>query len=57
MIPLGRWGRPEEIAKAIAFLASEDASYLTGTTITIDGGWTRNATPQSLKRRMNPDDF
>ncbi len=38
MIPMGRWGRPEEIAKVVGFAASEDASYLTGITIAVDGG-------------------
>lgn len=57
MIPLGRWGRPEEIARMVALLAGDEASYLTGTTIVVDGGWTRNGTPHSLKRRMNPDEF
>jgi 3-oxoacyl-[acyl-carrier protein] reductase len=37
-IPLGRYGRPEEIGDAIAFLASDRASYVTGTTVLIDGG-------------------
>ncbi|MGE5512389.1 MAG: SDR family NAD(P)-dependent oxidoreductase [Bacteroidota bacterium] len=37
---LGRWGEPNEIAKAILFLASDDASFITGTTLLIDGGWT-----------------
>jgi 3-oxoacyl-[acyl-carrier protein] reductase len=37
-IPVGRYGRPEEYADAIAFLASERASYVTGTTIRVDGG-------------------
>jgi NAD(P)-dependent dehydrogenase (short-subunit alcohol dehydrogenase family) len=36
--PLGRLGEPEEIAKVAAFLASDDASYLTGTAIYPDGG-------------------
>jgi NAD(P)-dependent dehydrogenase (short-subunit alcohol dehydrogenase family) len=38
--PLGRIGRPEEIAAAIAFLASEDAAYITGTELYVDGGVT-----------------
>jgi 3-oxoacyl-[acyl-carrier protein] reductase len=37
-IPLGRVGRPEEVADAIAYLASERASYLTGTTLHVNGG-------------------
>ena len=37
---LGRWGEPDEIAKAILFLASDDASFCTGTTLMVDGGWT-----------------
>lgn len=38
-IALGRWGRPEEIAKAVLFLCSEDASFITGTTLVVDGGY------------------
>ena len=37
-IPLGRMGEPEDIAKAVAFLASSDASYITGQTLVVDGG-------------------
>jgi NAD(P)-dependent dehydrogenase (short-subunit alcohol dehydrogenase family) len=39
-IPLGRVGRPEDIASAILFLASDEASWITGTTLVIDGGAT-----------------
>ena len=37
-IPMRRWGRPEEIAEAIMFLASPAASYITGQSLAIDGG-------------------
>jgi enoyl-[acyl-carrier-protein] reductase (NADH) len=36
---LARLGKPDEIAKAVAFLASEDASYATGTELFVDGGF------------------
>lgn len=37
--PLGRIGKPEDIAPSVAFLASDDASWITGTTLYITGGW------------------
>ena len=40
-IPLGRMGDPQDIAKAVAFLASDAASFITGVTLTADGGRTR----------------
>src|SRR5439155_78713 len=39
-VPAGRFGRREEVARAILFLASDDASYITGTTLVVDGGLT-----------------
>jgi 3-oxoacyl-[acyl-carrier protein] reductase len=38
MIPLGRVATPEEVATAITFLASPEASYITGTVLPVDGG-------------------
>jgi NAD(P)-dependent dehydrogenase (short-subunit alcohol dehydrogenase family) len=38
--PLGRIGTPREIAGAVAYLASDEASFVTGTTLVVDGGWT-----------------
>ena len=39
-IPLGRLGKPQDIAAAVAFLASEGAGYITGQILVVDGGWT-----------------
>jgi glucose 1-dehydrogenase len=37
-IPLGRFGQPEDIAAAVAWVASDEAAYVTGTTLVVDGG-------------------
>jgi glucose 1-dehydrogenase len=42
-IPLGRWGKPEEVAGLAVYLASEEAAYCTGSTFFIDGGMLRQA--------------
>jgi NAD(P)-dependent dehydrogenase (short-subunit alcohol dehydrogenase family) len=38
-IPLGRWGKPEEAGKLALYLCSEEAGFITGTDVVIDGGW------------------
>lgn len=41
-IPLGRFGKPEEFAAAVTFLASERASFITGISLAVDGGWVKS---------------
>ena len=38
MVPLGRFGQPEEIARPALFLASDDSTFVTGIELTVDGG-------------------
>ena len=38
-VPMGRAGKPEEVSNLVLFLASEESSYMTGSTIVVDGGW------------------
>ena len=44
--PMGRIGQPEEVAAAILFLASEDASFITGVPLSVDGGLWAGSTPE-----------
>ncbi|MGV9390487.1 SDR family NAD(P)-dependent oxidoreductase [Streptomyces olivaceus] len=57
LYPLGRVGEPEDVAAAVAFLASRDASWITGTTLTVDGGLTAVNTGfrQALKKPDHTD--
>jgi len=55
MIPAQSWAKPSEIAKAVRWLASEEASYITGTEITIDGGVSHAWIPRSVVRKSFPD--
>jgi 3-oxoacyl-[acyl-carrier protein] reductase len=50
-VPLGRLGTPRDVANAALFLASDDAAYITGTTIIVDGGQTL---PEGKDFRLNP---
>jgi meso-butanediol dehydrogenase/(S,S)-butanediol dehydrogenase/diacetyl reductase len=44
-IPMKRWGTPEDMAAAALFLASDDAAYITGSNLFVDGGWETTGYP------------
>jgi NAD(P)-dependent dehydrogenase (short-subunit alcohol dehydrogenase family) len=50
-VPLGRVGHPEEIAAAVLWLCSEEAAFITGTTLAIDGGRLAGTPPFKIQRR------
>jgi NAD(P)-dependent dehydrogenase (short-subunit alcohol dehydrogenase family) len=56
-IPLGRGGDASEVGRTIAWLCSDAASYITGTTITVDGGFQPNFNPYSVKKIQFPEEF
>jgi NAD(P)-dependent dehydrogenase (short-subunit alcohol dehydrogenase family) len=56
-IPMKRWAQPSEIAKVAVWLASDSASYVTATEITVDGGLSRSWMPRRLKNRIAPGYF
>jgi NAD(P)-dependent dehydrogenase (short-subunit alcohol dehydrogenase family) len=56
-IPLKRMGSPEEIAKTIVWLSDDQASYITGTSLLVDGGWEHNLSPYRLKHLQYPKEF
>jgi len=54
VLALGRWGTPEDIADAIAFLCSPAASYITGQTLWVDGGLTIGTNEFLREARQRP---
>jgi len=52
VIPMGRGARPDEIAQVVLFLASDESSYITGTEIAVDGGYSSYALPRLREHLM-----
>lgn len=53
---LGRIGRPEELAAAVHFMASDDASYVTGQTLLVDGGWSTGTSIKGIELALSTTD-
>ena len=57
LTPLSRAGQPEEIAEAVYWLSADHASFISGTTLTIDGGFSHNFNAYSIKQLQFPKEF
>ena len=57
VIPMQRWGTVEEIAQTARWLASDEASYITATEITVDGGLRHTWMTREIKNRIRPGEF
>ena len=57
VIPMQRWGTVEEIAQTCRWLAHDEASYITGTEITVDGGLRHTWMTRAIKNRIRPGEF
>lgn len=53
---LGRIGRPEELAAAVHFMVSDDASYVTGQTLLVDGGWSTGTSMKAIQLALSTTD-
>jgi NAD(P)-dependent dehydrogenase (short-subunit alcohol dehydrogenase family) len=48
-VPMGRFATADDVARAIAFLASDESSFINGHALSVDGGWTTDGTWESLR--------
>jgi len=53
-IPMGRWCRPDDVAAAVAYLASDEASFITAETINVTGGWSGYGSPPPRQPQAQP---